>query len=112
MTERSEGREQFTATSVESEWSKALGTDVEIFTLEDALSWFDIATIFKDSVYFDMKKLGFINREHIKKLSDMELSKRIGYACENIGKIAKLYSEEVSTTHEIKQKIAMKLVEI
>ena len=80
-------------------------TPTEIFTLEEALSWFDIATIFKDSVHFDMKKLGFINREHIKKLSDMELSKRIGYACENIGKLAKLYTKEVSTTLEIKQKI-------
>lgn len=80
-------------------------TPTEIFTLEEALSWFDIATIFKDSVHFDMEKLGFINREHIKKLSDMELSKRIGYACENIGKLAKLYTQEVSTTHEIKQKI-------
>ncbi|WP_067174515.1 glutamate--tRNA ligase family protein [Sulfurospirillum sp. UCH001] len=80
-------------------------TPTEIFTLEEALSWFDIATISKDSVHFDMEKLGFINREHIKKLSDMELSKRIGYACENIGKLAKLYTKEVSTTLEIKQKI-------
>ena len=29
----------------------------------------------------------------------------MGYACENIGKLAKLYTQEVNTTFEIKQKI-------
>ena len=80
-------------------------TPTEIFTLEEALAWFDLAKMSPSPLSFDMKELSVINREHIKKLSDMELSKRIGYACENIGKLAKLYSEEVSTTHEIKQKI-------
>jgi glutamyl-tRNA synthetase len=80
-------------------------TPVEIFTLEEAISWFDITKIFKSSMPFDIDKLRFINREHIKRIPDMELSKRIGYACENIGKLAKLYTEEVSTTHEIKQKV-------
>lgn len=80
-------------------------TPTEIFTLEEAISWFDITKISKSSVHFDIDKLRFINREHIKRIPDMELSKRIGYACENIGKLAKLYTEEVSTTHEIKQKV-------
>lgn len=80
-------------------------TPMEIFTLEEAISWFDIATILKAPTHFDMEKLALINREHIKRLPDMELSKRIGYACENIGKLAKLYTQEVSTTHEIKQNI-------
>ena len=80
-------------------------TPTEIFTLEEAIAWFDLTTIFKVPIHFDMEKLALINREHIKRLPDMELSKRIGYACENIGKLAKLYTKEVSTTHEIKQKI-------
>lgn len=80
-------------------------TPVEIFTLEEAISWFNITNISKSSAHFDIEKLHFINREHIKRIADMELSKRIGYACENIGKLAKLYTEEVSTTYEIKQKI-------
>lgn len=80
-------------------------TPKETFTLEEAISWFDITKMSKSPVHFDMQKLGVINREHIKRVSDMELSKRIGYACENIGKLAKLYSEETHTTHEIKQKI-------
>jgi len=80
-------------------------TPVEIFTLEEAISWFDITKISKAPVNFDIEKLRFINREHIKRIPDMELSKRIGYACENIGKLAKLYTEDVSTTFEIKQKV-------
>ena len=80
-------------------------TPVEIFTLEEAISWFDITAISKFPMSFEIEKLRFINKEHIKRMSDMELSKRIGYACDNIGKLAKLYTEKVSTTHEIKQKI-------
>ncbi|MDD3344296.1 MAG: glutamate--tRNA ligase [Sulfurospirillaceae bacterium] len=80
-------------------------TPTEIFTLEETISWFDITRLSKSSVHFDMDKLRFINREHIKRIPDMELSKRLGYACDKIGKLAKLYTEEVSTTYEIKQKI-------
>ena len=77
----------------------------EIFTLKEAIAWFDIKTISKSPAPFEIEKLRFINREHIKRIPDMELSKRIGYACENIGKLAKLYTEEASTTYEIKQKV-------
>lgn len=80
-------------------------TPTEIFTREEAISWFDITGVSKTPAPFEIEKLRFINREHIKRIPDMELSKRIGYACENIGKLAKLYTEEASTTYEIKQKI-------
>jgi len=80
-------------------------TPVEIFTLEEAILWFDITKISNAPVHFDSEKLRSINVEHITRIPDMELSKRIGYACENIGKLAKLYTEEVSTTQEIKQKV-------
>ena len=77
----------------------------EIFYMVEALKWFDIKSISSSPAHFDIEKLRFINREHIKRIGDMELSKRMGYACENIGKLAKLYTEEASTTFEIKQKI-------
>jgi glutamyl-tRNA synthetase len=80
-------------------------TPTEIFTLTEAIEWFDIKAISPNSALFEMEKLCAINREHILRLDDMELSKRIGYACENVGKLAKLYTQEASTTHEIKQKI-------
>ena len=85
----------------------ALGnkTPQEIFTLEEAISWLDISALSTVPTEFDTNVLCAINREHIKRLSDMELSKRIGYACENVGKLAKLYTQECVTTHEIKHKI-------
>lgn len=85
----------------------ALGnkTPKEIFTLEEAISWLDIRALSTVPTEFDRNALCAINREHINRLGDMELSKRIGYACENVGKLAKLYTQACATTHEIKQKI-------
>ncbi|MFK5882101.1 MAG: glutamate--tRNA ligase [Sulfurospirillum sp.] len=77
----------------------------EIFTLEEAIEWFDINLISKSAAKFDIEKLRFINIEHIKLLSNEELAKRIGYSGKGIGKLAKLYTQEGSTTFEIKQKI-------
>jgi len=76
-----------------------------IFTLEEALTWFDIDKYAIAPISFDKNKLCAINAEHIKKLSDMELSKRLGYACENIGKLAKEYATVFPTTALIKQKV-------
>lgn len=77
----------------------------EIFSLAEAMSWFELENISKTTAKFDINKLRFINREHIKLVEDVELSKRIGYSCASIGKLAKLYTEEVNTTFEIKEKI-------
>jgi len=80
-------------------------TPKEIFMLDDALKWFDLKNISESAEKFDIDKLGFINKEHIKLLNAEELAKRIGYSGKVIGKLAKLYTEEASTTFEIKQKI-------
>lgn len=77
----------------------------EIFFLSEAVEWFELKHISKSPAKFDIDKLRFINREHIKLLEDVELSKRIGYYGADIGKLAKLYTEEASTTAQIKDKI-------
>ncbi|EHC7257293.1 glutamate--tRNA ligase, partial [Campylobacter jejuni] len=41
-------------------------TPCEIFTLEEAIKWFDISKVSKAPARFDLKKLLQINREHIK----------------------------------------------
>ncbi len=84
-----------------------LGNEVptEVFSLEEALKWFELKNISKSPVKFDIDKLKFLNCEHIKRVEDVELSKRIGYSCANIGKLAKLYTKEVNTTAQIKDKI-------
>jgi glutamyl-tRNA synthetase len=80
-------------------------TPKEIFTLKEAIEWFDIKNISKTPVKFDMKKLRQINKEHIKLLNPLELAKFIGYSSKDLGELAKVYLEEASTINEIKDKI-------
>jgi len=80
-------------------------TPTKIFTLKEATEWFSIEKISKSSAKFDIDKLRFINREHIKKSDTMELSKLIGYSANDIGELAKLYTQEASTIKELKEKI-------
>ncbi len=81
-------------------------TPKEIFTLKEAIEWFDIKNLSKSSAKFDLDKLRFINREHIKMLDSLNLAKKIGYHDKDIGDLAKLYTEEASTLKEIKEKIS------
>ncbi len=80
-------------------------TPQEIFTLKEAQERFDIKNISRTPARFDIEKLRFINREHLKLMEDKELSRYVGFADEAIGKLAKLYLEESSTTKELKAKV-------
>ena len=80
-------------------------TPKEIFTLEEAIEWFEIKNISEDTVEFDINKLKSINKKHIQLLDDMRLSKILGFADSDIGKLGKIFSEDVSTIKEIKNKI-------
>lgn len=84
-----------------------LGYEVpnEIFTIEEAINWFDLSKISKESTNFDMDRLKSINQEHMKMLEDMRFSKILGFADDDIGKLAKLYIDQCHTTKEIKEKI-------
>ena len=77
----------------------------EIFTLEEAVGWFDITKISKAPVRFDLDKLKFINREHLKLMDSKELSRYVGFADEDIGNIAKIYLDEAQTLKELRDKI-------
>ena len=78
----------------------------EIFTLQEAIEFFDITKLSKEAVKFDMDKLRFINREQLKLMDDVELSRYVGFADADIGRAAKIYLQEVSTTKELKNKIS------
>jgi glutamyl-tRNA synthetase len=80
-------------------------TPKEIFTLPEAIQWFDIDKMSNSSVKFDMQKLRFINREHLNMMDDKQLSTLFGFADTDIGKLAKIYLEECSTINELKEKI-------
>ncbi|DAB41404.1 MAG TPA: glutamate--tRNA ligase [Sulfurovum sp. UBA12169] len=77
----------------------------EIFTLPEAIEWFRLEDISRSAARFDIDKLRFINREHLKMMEDKALSSLFGFADENIGKLAKIYLEEASTVNELESKI-------
>ena len=80
-------------------------TPTEIFTMPEALEWFDLSKLSKSPVKFDIDTLRSINREHLKRMDDRRLSTLFGFADEDIGKLAKLYLEEASTINELESKI-------
>jgi glutamyl-tRNA synthetase len=80
-------------------------TPKEIFTLEEAVEWFDIKNISQNSVKFDIDKLKFINKKHLEKIDEMRLSKILGFADTDIGELGKLFLKEANTIKEIKSKI-------
>ncbi len=80
-------------------------TPTEIFTLPEAATWLKLENISKSPARFDIDKLRFINREHLKRMDDIRLSKLFGFADSDIGKLAKIYLEEASTTVELQAKI-------
>ena len=78
---------------------------VEVFTLEECMEWFDINKVSKSAAKFDITKLKYLNREHIKIMDELRLSKILGYADKDIGTLAKIYIEECDTLNEIKSKL-------
>ncbi|MDD2829015.1 MAG: glutamate--tRNA ligase [Sulfuricurvum sp.] len=80
-------------------------TPCEIFTLKEAIKWFDLQSISKAPAQFDIDKLKFMNREHLKGLDPKELSRYVGFADEEIGRLAKIFLDEVSTLKELRVKI-------
>jgi glutamyl-tRNA synthetase len=85
----------------------ALGnkTPTEVFTLPEAIEWFDLKNISKSPAKFDINKLKFLNREHIKRMDSKKLSTIFGFADKEIGELAKVYLEECSSIFEIEERI-------
>lgn len=77
----------------------------EIFTLPEAIEWFELENIPKLAVEFDVEKLRYMNREHLKRMDDKQISSLFGFADADVGKLVKLYLEEVSTINELALKI-------
>jgi len=86
--------------------SMGINPPEEIFTLDESIEWFDLDNITKSPAPFDINKLKEINKQHLKRLDAKELSRYVGFADEEIGKLAHIYLEEAKTTKELKAKIA------
>jgi len=78
----------------------------EIFTLPEAIEWFDLDNIPKNNIEFDIEKLKYINKEHLKRIDNKKLSTLFGFADADIGKLAKIYLTELNTINELKTEIS------
>ncbi len=76
-------------------------TQTDIFTMPEALEWFDLTKISKSPTKFDLDRLRYINRRHLERIEDKKLSTLFGFADENIGKLAKVYLTVASTINEL-----------
>ncbi|MDA3909719.1 MAG: glutamate--tRNA ligase [Sulfurimonas sp.] len=79
---------------------------LEIFDTKDAIEWFTLENVSKSPTRFSVELLRDINKEHLKNMDAIELSRYVGFADANIGELAKVYLEEASTTKELKSKIS------
>ncbi|WP_457560232.1 glutamate--tRNA ligase [Caminibacter sp.] len=73
----------------------------EVFTLEEAIEFFDLNKISKAPAKFDIEKLKFLNKEHMKKIENV--AKFLGYN-ERYEDLLKIFRDESSTLKEIKEK--------
>ncbi len=79
--------------------------DKGVFYLPDAITWLDISNISNKPMEFNLNKLKELNREHLKNLDSLKLSKIFGFADSDIGELLKLYLEDSSTIKELDQHI-------
>jgi len=80
------------------------GAPEEIFTLPEAMRWFKPDELSTEAVRFDMKQLRKINRAHLRMMDDKRLSTLFGFADADIGKLAKLYLDDVDTINALEAK--------
>ena len=74
----------------------------EIFSLDEAIQFFDLTKLSKAPAKFDIDKLRFINKEHMKMKEDLASLLQIHKSLNNL---AKVYIEDASTLKELKSKI-------
>lgn len=77
----------------------------EVFTLPEALTWYDYTRLSPKPATFDKERLRRLNREHLHRMDDRALSTIFGFADADIGRLAKLYLGEASTISELEAKI-------
>lgn len=81
-------------------------TPKEIFTIFEAIEFFDLSKISKSPAKFDIDKLRQINREHIRLASNERICEifKVG---KNLVDLVKFYTQESSLIGEIKEKVEM-----
>jgi len=73
----------------------------EVFTLEEAIEFFDLTKISRAPAKFDIEKLKFLNKEHMKKIDNLAKLLGVNSIYEDL---LKIFRDESSTLKEIKEK--------
>jgi len=73
--------------------------------LPDAISNY-LVSLGNEGNMFDIERLKEMNKDTLKSMDATELSRYVGFADAEIGELAKCYIQEVTTTKELKSKIA------
>ncbi|QCT94833.1 glutamate--tRNA ligase [Caminibacter mediatlanticus TB-2] len=73
----------------------------EIFTLDEAIEFFDLSKISKSPAKFDIEKLKFINKAHMKKIEN--IAEFLGYH-KSYNELLEIFRDESNTLKEIKEK--------
>jgi len=73
----------------------------EVFTLEEAIEFFDITKISRAPAKFDIEKLKFLNKEHMKKINNLAERFKVNKIYEDL---LQIFKDESSTLKEIKEK--------
>ncbi len=76
----------------------------EVFTLDEAAGFYEIANISKAPAKFSIDKLRFINRGHIKMLDSKLLAQEMGLESE-LENVVDFYKDQSSTLEELKQNV-------
>jgi glutamyl-tRNA synthetase len=85
----------------------SLGTEppTELFTLPEAVEWFDLFALSPDPVRFDRTRLRELNRRHLLRMDERTLSRIFRFADPDIGRLAKLYLNQAATIDELESRI-------
>ncbi|MBU1557342.1 glutamate--tRNA ligase [Patescibacteria group bacterium] len=90
------------------------GTDQEIFTTKELIEQFDLNKIQKGGAIFSLEKLGWVNKEHIKKMSDEDFKQKVleflpeeitnlnGYSDDKFNKILPVIKERIEKFEDVK----------
>lgn len=85
------------------------GTDQEIFSLDELLEQFDLTKVQKGGAIFSLEKLGWVNKEYIKKMDDKDFKNKIENLVsekmtgEMLEKIIPIIKERIETLGDVKK---------
>ncbi|MEO1941960.1 MAG: glutamate--tRNA ligase, partial [Campylobacterales bacterium] len=81
---------------------RSVPKEEEVFGLEEAVERFQLEQISRAPARFDLEKLRFLNRQHLRRLKKLTPLLQLDPKLEGL---AQLYREEVSTLKELKEKL-------